>query len=117
MPNNLAPTTTIVAIAEQASVDLDDEAAILNLKTGVYFGLNEVGAWIWKLIQQPRSVAEVRAALLDEFEVTPEQGEADLQALLRELAQHQLIEIQAAPASQAAASQAAASQPAPGQPE
>lgn len=97
MPNDLAPTTTIVAIAEQASVDLDDEAAILNLKTGVYFGLNEVGAWIWKMIQQPRTVAEVRAALLDEFEVTPEQGEADLQALLRAMAEHQLIETRAAP--------------------
>ena len=97
MLNDLAPTTTVVAITEQASVDLDDEAAILNLKTGVYFGLNEVGAWIWKMIQQPRTVAEVRAALLDEFEVTPEQGEADLQALLREMVQHQLIETRAAP--------------------
>ena len=97
MSDDLAPTTTIVAIAEQASVDLDDEAAILNLKTGVYFGLNEVGAWIWKLIQQPRTVAAVRAALLDEFEVTPEQAEADLQALLGELAQHHLIETRAAP--------------------
>ena len=51
MPSDLAPNTTVVAIADQASVDLDDEAAILNLKTGVYFGLNEVGAWIWRLIQ------------------------------------------------------------------
>jgi hypothetical protein len=83
MPNELAPTTTIVAIAEQASVDLDDEVAILNLKTGVYFGLNAVGAWIWNFIQQPRTVAEVRAALLDEFEVAPEPAEAGLQALAR----------------------------------
>jgi hypothetical protein len=96
MPTDLAPTTTIVAIADQASVDLDDEAAILNLKTGVYFGLNEVGAWIWHLLQQPRTVAEVRAAMLVEFDVPPERCEADLQALLRDLAQHQLIEIRAA---------------------
>ncbi len=94
MPDNLAAQTTIVAIADQASVDLDDEAAILNLKTGVYFGLNEVGAWIWRLIQQPHTVAQIRAAVLDEFEVEPERCDADLHALLRELAQHQLIEIQ-----------------------
>ncbi len=93
MLNDPAPTTTIVAIADQASVDLDDEVAILNLKTGVYFGLNEVGAWIWRFIQQPRTVAEVQAAVLDEFDVTPEQCQADLEALLRELGQHQLIEI------------------------
>src|SRR5258705_2050181 len=93
MPNDLSPTTIVVAISDQASVDLDDEAAILNLKTGVYFGLNEVGAWVWRMIQTPRTVAEVRAALLDEFDVTPERCENDLQNLLRDLAQHQLIEI------------------------
>ena len=97
MPNDPVASDIIVAIADQASVDLDDEVAILNLKTGVYFGLNEVGAWIWRFIQQPHSVAEVRAALLDEFDVTPEQSQADLQALLLELAQHQLIDIQPAP--------------------
>src|SRR5690349_20688533 len=96
MPREFSPTTIIVAIADQASVDLDDEAAILNLKTGVYFGLNEVGAWVWRLIQAPRTVAEVRAALLAEFEVEPERCDSDLQNLLRDLAEHQLIEIRAA---------------------
>src|SRR6185369_5291351 len=93
MPNDFAPTTTVVAITDQASVDLDDEAAILNLKTGVYFGLNEVGAWVWRLIQTPLTVVEVRAAMLDEFDVTPERCDSDLQDLLRDLVKHQLIEI------------------------
>ena len=84
---------TIAAAPDQASVDLDDEAAILNLKTGIYFGLNEVGAWIWRLIQTPRTVGEIRAALLAEFEVEPEDCQRDLQALLQELAQNQLIEM------------------------
>ena len=87
---------TITAAADQASVDLDDEAAILNLKTGIYFGLNEVGAWVWRLIQQPRTVAEIRAAMLAEFEVAPDDCQRDLQALLRDLAQHQLIEVRPA---------------------
>jgi len=99
MPNGPAASDIIIAIADQASVDLDDEVAILNLKTGVYFGLNEVGAWIWRFIQQPHSVGEVQAALLDEFDVTADQSQADLAALLRDLAQHQLIEIRPGPAA------------------
>ena len=71
MPSDLPPQTIIVAVADQASVDLDDEAAILNLKTGVYFGLNEVAARIWRLIQTPHTVGEIRAAVLDEFDVEP----------------------------------------------
>jgi hypothetical protein len=88
-----ADETTIVASPDQASVDLDDEAAILNLKTGIYFGLNEVGAWIWRLIQEPRTVVEIREAVLAEFEVEPEVCQSDLQALLRDLEQNQLIAV------------------------
>lgn len=94
MPGSVPDQATIVAIADQASVDLDDEAAILNLKTGVYFGLNEVGASVWRSIQQPRTVAEIRAALLADFDVEPERCARDLEALLEDLLQHQLIEIQ-----------------------
>ncbi len=88
-----ADTTTVAAARDQASVDLDDEAAILNLKTGIYFGLNEVGAWVWRLIQTPKTVAEIRAAMLAEFEVEPEACQADLQALLRDLEENELIEV------------------------
>jgi hypothetical protein len=89
----LPDTTTITAIPDQTSVDLEDEAAILHLKSGVYFGLNEVGAFIWRLIQQPRTVGDVRAALLAEYDVSPEQADQDLQALLAELSQHDLIAV------------------------
>ncbi|MEP7359502.1 MAG: PqqD family protein [Anaerolineales bacterium] len=91
-----ADETIIAAAADQASVDLDDEAAILNLKTGIYFGLNDVGAWIWRLIQEPHSVADIRAAVLAEFEVDAETCQSDLQALLRDLEQNQLIEVRLA---------------------
>ena len=85
--------TTVVVAPDQASVDLDDEAAILNLKTGIYLGLNEVGAWIWRLIQAPRTFAAIREAVLAEFEVEPDSCQDDLQALLRDLEQNQLIKV------------------------
>ncbi|HUS14175.1 MAG TPA: PqqD family protein [Chloroflexia bacterium] len=91
-----ADDTTIAAAADQASVDLDDEAAILNLKTGIYFGLNEVGAWIWRLIEEPKMVAAIRAAVLAEFDVEPETCQRDLQSLLRDLEQNQLIDVRPA---------------------
>jgi hypothetical protein len=89
----LPDTATITAIPDQTSVDLEDEAAILHLKSGVYFGLNEVGAFIWRLLQQPRTVGEVRAAILAAYEVSPEQASHDLHALLAELRQHELIDV------------------------
>ncbi|MCC7361002.1 MAG: PqqD family protein [Anaerolineales bacterium] len=91
-----ASDTTITAIRDQTSVDLDDEVAILNLASGVYFGLNEVGAFIWRRLQQPATVAALEAAVLAEYAVTPEQCAADLQKLLADLHAHGLIEARSA---------------------
>jgi hypothetical protein len=85
--------TTVVAASDQASADLGDEAAILNLKSGVYYGLDPVGARIWKLVQTPLTVREVRDTLLDEYDVDADRCERDLIALLDDLAQHHLIDI------------------------
>ena len=50
-------------------VILVDEAAILNLKTGIYYGLDPVGARIWNLIQTPRQLKEILETLLNEYDV------------------------------------------------
>ncbi len=89
--------TTVAASKEQASADLGDEAAILNLKSGVYYGLDAVGARIWALIQTPRTVREVRDTLLEEYDVEADRCGEDLIALLGELAEHDLIDVTDAP--------------------
>jgi hypothetical protein len=83
----------IVVTKEQVSCDLAGEAAILDLKAGMYYGLNAVGARIWDLIQEPKSVNQIRATLLEEYEVESDRCERDLQALLQELAASGLIEV------------------------
>jgi hypothetical protein len=82
-----------VVSKDQISCDLAEETAILDVKLGIYYGLNTVGTRIWKLIQEPRPVYEVRDALLEEYEVEPERCERDVFALLQELASKGLIEI------------------------
>jgi len=83
----------VVVTKDQVSCDLSGEAAILNLKDSVYYGLNIVGASIWKLIQEPKTVKEIREAILKEFEVEPDRCERDILELLQELSVHRLIEI------------------------
>jgi coenzyme PQQ synthesis protein D (PqqD) len=85
--------TVIVAVSNQVSSDLADEVVILDLKNGMYYGLDEVGARIWELIQQPRTIDEIRDALLEEYEVEPEDCTRDLVALLQDLNDAQLIEV------------------------
>ena len=83
----------VVASDDQISRDLDGEAVILNMKSGVYCGLNEVGARIWQLIQEPMSVGHIRDILLEEYNVESDLCKKDLLALLQKLTDHGLIEI------------------------
>jgi hypothetical protein len=83
----------VVVSQDQVSCDLSGESAILNLKAGVYYGLNEVGTRIWKLIQEPRRVDDLRDAILEEYEVEPDRCEADILGLLQDLLDNGLIEV------------------------
>jgi hypothetical protein len=89
----ISESSTVVVTKDQVSCDLSGEAAILNLKSGVYFGLNTVGASIWKLIQEPKTVKEIRDAILEEYNVEPARCEHDIFEILQEFSTHGLIEI------------------------
>ena len=93
MRTNLLESTRIVASQEQVSCILGVEAAILNLKNGIYYRLNPIGARVWDLIQSPRSFVEIRDILIDEYDVDPARLESDIRDLLNRLADNQLVEI------------------------
>jgi Coenzyme PQQ synthesis protein D (PqqD) len=90
---NLCSQTILVASKDQISCDLGDEAAILGMKNSVYYGLNPVGARIWRLLQRPRSVGEICEAIVSEYDVTAERFESDLIGLLQQMLQEGLVEL------------------------
>ena len=92
---SLTDESRVVAAKDQVSCDLAGEAAILNLKNGVYYGLDPVGARIWNLIQTPTTVGAIRDSMLAEYEVDAERCERDLMDLLQKLATEGLIEVTA----------------------
>ena len=69
------------------------------MKSGIYYGLNAVGARIWNLIQEPKTVDEVAAAILAEYDVETDRCQHDIVALLQDLAAHGLVEIRHGTAS------------------
>lgn len=83
----------VVAAEGQVSSEIGGEVAILNLKAGTYYGLDNVGARVWELIQKPRKISAVRDVLLEEYDVEPDRLGRDLLALLQRLAAEGLIEV------------------------
>jgi coenzyme PQQ synthesis protein D (PqqD) len=76
----LCPDTRVVASSRQLSTELAGEIVILGLDDGVYYGLEGVGTRVWELLQSPRCLTELVAALVLEYDTTTEQLAADLHA-------------------------------------
>ena len=86
--------SVVAAVETQISTDLAGEAIILELKGGMYYGLDPIGTRIWKLIQEPISFNSLRDTLLAEYEVDRERCERDVMTLLWELEANRLVRIQ-----------------------
>ena len=92
--HGLSLDTIVRASPHQVSCDVADEAVLLSMRDGEYYGLNDVGASIWRLIRQPRTVLELRDALLDEYaDVDSEECEQAVVAFLMELMSLKLVEM------------------------
>jgi hypothetical protein len=72
---------------------LDDEAVLLDLKSGTYFGLNDVGARVWQLILEHGRLSLVLEVLQQEYAAEPDVVERDLLALAAQLVGEKLAQL------------------------
>lgn len=90
--SELTAESVVTASADEVSATLEGETILLDLESGVYYGLNETGSDAWKLLQEPIQVAELRDKLCEQYDVSEERCETDLLELLEQLRQEQLIQ-------------------------
>ena len=93
MPSRFPLDASVVATERQLSTTLGDEVIILGLDDSMYYGLSATGVRIWELVQVPRTVGEILAALVADYEVDRHRAETDLEALLADLHSRGLIAI------------------------
>lgn len=72
---------------------VEDQIALVNVDTGVYFGLDDIGARMWEMLCEHRKLQAVADRMEREFDVEPERLRADLLRLVRELVDKGLLEI------------------------
>lgn len=86
-------TTPTFRIPDQVMArQVGDETVILDLASGLYFGLDAVGSRVWALIGAGHPVGAICEALQGEYEVGREQLATDVDRLVAELHGRGLIE-------------------------
>ena len=84
--------TDNISISPHAVATLvGEEAVILHLVSGTYFGLDPVGTRIWKLMEEGKPITEICQDMLEEYDVSPEDLERDTIKLLEDFLAQDLI--------------------------
>jgi len=71
--------------------DLGEEAVIMELATGRYFGFDEVGTQMWRQLRDHGQVGVAYRVLLQEFQVSPDELRKDLFEFVDRLADNSLL--------------------------
>jgi hypothetical protein len=87
----LTVDTVIVRVDDVTSAEVDGELLMMRLESDAYFGLDDIGARVWALLAQPTRIGAVVAALVREYDVTPEQCQRDVLRFVGDLAEKGLV--------------------------
>jgi hypothetical protein len=86
--------STILAVSPRVySRALADEVVLLDFGRGEYYGLDEVGALLWKTAEARRSIGDAVSAILARYDIDRVRVETDVLALAHELVGEGLIEV------------------------
>ena len=65
--------------------EINDESVILNLKTGIYFQVNELGSYIVGQLNEFSSFESLNNKIIEDFDVSSNKSEKDLLSFIKSL--------------------------------
>ena len=68
-----------------------DETILMDLSSGIYFGLDGVGKRIWETINDGHNLGEVAAVISSEYEVDEDRAQNDVIEFVGELVERGLL--------------------------
>ena len=97
MTSGAFPPSSSMSISVRPEVvfkEVAGEGVLLDLTSGLYFGLDATSTRLWQLIQQHGRLTPVIDDMLAEFEVDAARLHEDVAAFVRELARRNLVSVE-----------------------
>jgi hypothetical protein len=61
--------STVVHHPGMVAADMDGETVMMSIEAGEYFGLNDVGTYLWEFMAEPIAISDLCQRVLDSYEV------------------------------------------------
>jgi hypothetical protein len=91
MSHAIALTSRIAVHPSVICRELSGETVLLNLESGVYYGLDGIGTRVWQLLLEGRTIADVCAVMLEEYDVSSDVLQDDVSSLVNELRERGIV--------------------------
>jgi hypothetical protein len=85
--------SVVASTSRLVAADLGEDVMILHLEDGLYFGLADVSARIWKLLEKPLALREIGRVLVKEYDVDPERCHEEVLHFVSGLVERRLVEV------------------------
>lgn len=83
--------TLLIRKAEMMAADMNGSTVMMDIETGMYYNLGEVGGAIWNILEQPTSVSSLLDRLTQDYDVSRTQCEEDTLPFLQRLLEKGLV--------------------------
>jgi hypothetical protein len=94
MTRNAVPESVLLlADPDVLATEFGDEVVLLNLRDGVYYGLEGVGALIWRMLRRPVTMKAICDAIVEGYDVDRGRCERDVHSIIGNLTNHGLVSI------------------------
>ena len=88
---DVAPTDQFTVHPSVLCRQLSGETVLLNLESGIYYGLDPVGTRVWQLLLQGQTIADICGTMSDEYDVAPDLLRDDVVRLVGELRERGIV--------------------------
>jgi hypothetical protein len=85
--------TVFTRAGSALSAELGEEWAVLDPGAGLYYGMDDVAAMVWRALARPTSFGRLTAEVESTYEVSHDVAARDLASFLEELLSRGLVEL------------------------
>ena len=93
MARALSDSAIVVVARDVLASEFGTEHVLLNLKNGTYYGFEDVGGEIWRMLQTPVSFGSLCSAVAETFEVDADTCRRDLRHFVGDLVANGLVKV------------------------
>lgn len=73
--------------------DMDGETVMMSIEQGEYYGIDAIGAQIWNMLEEEKSIEDICASLCEKYDVEASVCQRDVIRFLENMHEQKIIEI------------------------